>query len=193
MKEMTDLYKMLEQLHEVAVVKPRSIGSIAFGLQKDEIAMQIAKIRASLPKEVRTAENVAREKDRIVDAAHTDATQIMESAERDAQGLREASTRERDDMLALAQQERANLVAEHEIVRLAKVQAEEIRNAAEQDASLTRRGAEDYAFTILQKIEGLASKIQTSARDGMNEINHSEPQPPLAITVARDAVVRTGN
>lgn len=193
MKEMTDLYKMLEQLHEVAVEQPRSIGSIAFGLRKDEIAMQIAKIRASLPKEVRTAENVAREKDRIVDAAHTDATEIMESAERDAQGLREASAREREDLLAQAQQERANLVAEHEIVRLAKVQAEEIRNAAEQDASLTRRGAEDYAFTILQKIEGLASKIQSSARDGMNEINRSEPQPPLAITVARDAVVRTGN
>lgn len=186
MKEMTDLYKMLEQLHEVAVEQPRAIGNIAFGLKRDEIAMQIAKIKASLPKEVRTAENVAREKERIVEQAVEEAAGILERAQAEAQSLREAAALERDELLRAANAERERLVEEHEVLRLAKTQAEEIRLAAEQDASLTRRGAEDYAYTILKKLDSLGTKIQSHAREGMTDLERAEQQPQLAIAVARE-------
>lgn len=178
---MTDLYKMLEQLHEVAVEEPRSLGPIFWRVQRDEISMQIAKIKASLPKEVKTAEHVAREKDRIVEASNAEAKKLVDAARTDAAKLIEAANKEREEILLEAQKQQNELVSDSQILHLAKSQAEEVRLAAEREAGHMRRSAEDYAYAILGKIEALNHKIGSAVASGKEEIRRAELQPSLAI------------
>jgi DNA polymerase II small subunit/DNA polymerase delta subunit B len=185
---MTDLYKMLEQLHEVAVEQPRSLGPIFWRVERDEISMQIAKIKASLPKEVKTAEHVAREKDRIVEASNAEAKKLVDSARAEAAKLLEEAQKERETILEDARKQQTELVAESQILHIAKAQAEEVRLAAERDAAQTRRSAEDYAYTILSKIESLNQKIGLAIAGGKEEIRRAELQPSLAIAPEREKV-----
>ena len=94
-----DILRLLDQLHELAVDSPKSLGPIVWGLNKDEISMQIAKVRASLPSEVKAAAATVRETDRIVETAKEDATMTIESARKES-----------DRIIAEAKAEAARLI-----------------------------------------------------------------------------------
>ena len=48
-----DILRILDDLHTLAVEQPKTYLGMTFGLNKDEISMQIAKVRASLPNELK--------------------------------------------------------------------------------------------------------------------------------------------
>ncbi|MEJ5170711.1 MAG: hypothetical protein WHU10_06970 [Fimbriimonadales bacterium] len=169
---------MLDTLNELAVEKPRSFGPICFGLNKEEIAMQIAKVRASLPAEVKTAVQTVREKDRVLEHAREDASQILEEARREASRLVQEAQKEADRIREEARLQQERMVSENEVLRLAKAQAEEVVATAEREARELKREADAYAYNLLGKVENVLSQALNAVQRGKGELQKPIPTDP---------------
>ncbi|MFQ3586555.1 MAG: hypothetical protein SNJ76_02655 [Fimbriimonadaceae bacterium] len=179
---------MLEQLNEIAVEKPRKIfGRLYWGVEEEEIAMQIAKIRASLPVELKQAEQRVRESERILVSAREDASQAVESARREAERALEEAKANAQKILEEARLQQQRMVSESEILKLAKAQAEEIRNSADRESTQMRRAAEKYAYDVLSQLEGVLGKAVAIVERGKQDLERPAPQPVAAVE-ARDRV-----
>lgn len=170
-----DILRLLDQLHELAVDSPKSVGPIVWGLNKDEISMQIAKVRASLPNDVKAAAATVRETDRIVETANQDATMTMENARKEAARIVSEARVEGERLLEQAKLQQQQMVSESEILKLSKAQSEEIRNSADREAVSMRRGAEKYALDVLTQLEGVVGKVATTIERGKREMERPEP------------------
>ncbi|HRF60351.1 MAG TPA: hypothetical protein PLH94_10630 [Fimbriimonadaceae bacterium] len=174
-----DILKMLENLHETVVDRPRKIWGmpILWGLDPEEASMQIAKIRASLPAELKQAATVTRESERIVESAREDAHMTIESAKREADRLVSEARHEAERLIEQARIQQQQMIAESEILKLTKAQCEEIRNAAEREAAQLKRGAEKYAYDVLSHLEGVTAKVMTNIDRGKAELQKIEGSP----------------
>lgn len=181
-----DILRLLEELNELAVERPRSlVGKLTYGLDKEEVRMQIANVRASLPSELKQAVATMRESERIVGNAREDAQIALEKARRDSEKMLLDAKKEVARMLEQAKAQQEAMVSESEIVKLAKAQSEEIRNSADRDAVNMRRGAEDYAYEVLSKLESAVTKVLGSVERSKQEMNR-----PAALIESRDKVTR---
>ena len=170
-----DILRLLDQLHELTIERPRPImGKLTWGLDKHEVGMQIAKVRASLPSEVKQAAATVRESDRIVESAREDASMTMESAKKEADRIIAEAKVEAERLLEHARLQQQQMLSESEILKLSKAQSEEIRNAADRDAVGMRRGAEKYALDVLGQLEGVVGKVMTTIERGKQEMERNE-------------------
>ena len=167
-----DILRLLDNLSEL-VEKPKSLGPATWGLNRDEISMQIAKIRASLPTELKQAVQTVRESERIVDSAREDATMTLEAAKKEAERITNEARREAEKVVESARLQQERMIHESEILKLAKAQSEEIRNSADREAVQMRRGAETYAYDVLNQLEGVVTKVMNAVERGKNEIDRS--------------------
>lgn len=165
-----DILRILDQLHVLAVQKPKTYMGMTFGLDKDEISMQIAKVRASLPNELKAAVATVRESERIVDSAREDATLTVESARKEADRLLAEAQREAQRIVEQAKIQQERMIAESEVLKLSKAQSEEIRASADRDSIQMRRGAEKYAFDVLCQLESVVGKVMTTIDRGKAEM-----------------------
>ncbi|MCX7800226.1 MAG: hypothetical protein N2109_07790 [Fimbriimonadales bacterium] len=175
-----DILRMLDTLNELAVEKPRSFGPICWGLNKEEVAMQIAKVRASLPTELKSAVQTVREKDRMLENAREDATQILEEARREAARLVADAQKEAERIREEARIQQERMVSENEVLRLAKAQAEEMVATAERDARELRREADAYAYNLLGKVENVLTQAINSVQRGKGELQKPVPTEPVS-------------
>lgn len=183
-----DILRMLEQLNVIAVERPRKIfGKLYWGVEEEEIAMQIAKIRASLPSELKQAEQRVRESERILVSAREDASQAIEVARREAEKALEEARAEAGRIVEEARLQQQRMIAESEILKLAKAQAEEIRNSADRDSAQMRRAAEKYAYDVLSQLEGVLGKAVTIVERGKQDLERPAPHAMAAVE-ARDRV-----
>ena len=174
-----DILRLLDDLHAVAVERPRHIPLTPFvyGLDKDEISMQIAKVRASLPQELKTAASTVRESERILDVARQDAAATIDGARKESERILAETQKEVDRMMEQARLQQERMLAESEILKLSKAQSEEIRNAAERESTQMRRGAEKYAYDVLSQLEGVVGKVMTTIERGKQEMQRPELPP----------------
>ena len=63
-----DILRLLDELSQL-IENSNHWGPVTWGLDRDEISMQIAKVRASLPQELKVAVSTVRESERILDSA----------------------------------------------------------------------------------------------------------------------------
>jgi len=173
-----DILRLLDDLSQLIDQTP-AFGPITWGLNRDEISMQIAKIRASLPQELKTAVNTVRESERIIDTAKEDATMTLESAKKEAERILIEARRESERIIDQGKIQQERMIAESEILKLSKAQSEEIRNAADRDAVNMRRGAEKYAYDVLSQLEGVVGKVMTSIEKGKQEVNRADTPAQL--------------
>jgi hypothetical protein len=171
-----DILRMLEHLNELAVERPKTRLGFTTGLNKDEIAMQIAKIRASLPQELKQAVAKVRESERIVDSAKEDANVVLENARKEAERLLTEAKKESERIVEQARLQQDRMVSDSEVLKLAKSQGEEIRNSAERDSTIMRRGAEKYAYDVLVQLEGVVGKVVTTIEKGKQDLDRT-PEP----------------
>lgn len=183
MVQNTDILRMLQELHEQVVDKPKYVGAMAWGINRDEVSIQIAKIRASLPTELKQASAKVRESEKLVDTAKEDANATKEVARREAAKFIEEAKRETERILEQAKVQQGRLVSDSEVLKLAKAQAEEIRNSADQDANHIRRGAEKYALDVLVQLEGVVGKVMSTVEKGRNEL---ERAPDSAVIQSKE-------
>lgn len=176
-----DILRLLDQLHELTVDNVRGVGPIVWGYNKDEISMAIAKVRASLPSEVKAAAATVRETDRIVESAKEDATMTLDNAKKEGERIVAEARQEAERLVEQARLQQQQMVGDSEILKLSKAQSEEIRNAADREAVSMRRGAEKYALDVLTQLEGVVGKVATTIERGKREMERPEPTPTAVV------------
>src|SRR5690606_23284384 len=102
----------------------------------------IDQMRVSIPQEIKRANELMQEREKVLAAASEEADQIIE-------GAREQATR---------------LVDEHEIMAAARAEAEGIKSQARRESAEILKGADEYAIGVLGDLEAnLAALLQTTA------------------------------
>ena len=119
--------------------------STKISVEKDRIIDIISDIRLNLPTEIRKAERIIEEYDKVLREAESKAAAILREAAEDAKML----------------------TNNHEIYRRAAEQATEIQEEAKQTARDIRLNAMDYADEILEKVE----KKVLETRDNVGQQN----------------------
>lgn len=141
-----DILDLVDRLEEV-VQEGRSLPLMRGVLVDEERLWEIIdQMRISVPEEVRKAQQLLSQKDRIVAQAQERARRIVQQAEA----------------------ERAKMIEESAIVQAAKERAEEIVAQAHEEAQRIRAEAETYVLDLFrqaeQQLQGALQKIQTGIR-----------------------------
>ncbi len=132
------LEALIEQGHHI----PLSAKTI---VDEDSLLDIIDQMRISIPEEIKRAERVQEERERIVAEAQNERAQIIAQAHEDA----------------------ARLVAEHQVRRQAQERAERILAEAERQAQLIRQGADDYAVGVLVDLAEQLAAVQRTTSNGI--------------------------
>jgi cell division septum initiation protein DivIVA len=109
------------------------------------------KIRISLPDEVKKAEELLKERDRIIAEA----------------------TREAENLRGSASEYLKSMVSEEEIVKCAEIEAKRILDQAERDGEDIRNGASQYAAEVLLKLDDNLDRALQVIRRGVEELEKS--------------------
>ncbi len=135
-----NVLKLLEELEDII----ESGSSIPFAhkvlVDKREILDFIKEIRIHLPDEIKQAQWIKEERQRILSEAQQESDTILEEAN----------------------QHIISMIDQNEITKLANIQAEEIITQAQNSAKEMRLGANDYVDSILESVElDLKNLIET--------------------------------
>ena len=141
-----EIHLLIDRL-EALLVESRSFPPLTSNiiLNRDRFFDIINQMRISIPQEVKKAQRVHRERDRVI-------AQANEEAER---------------IIALANEHAAERVAEHRIIQQAEEKAQVILERARREAQEIRYGADDYARSVLEQLEGLLIGQLTTVRNGI--------------------------
>lgn len=120
-------------------------------IESDVVYNYIDQLRANLPEDIRDAQWVKKEEQRIMDTAKS----------------------EYDRIIAEAKEYAMQVASKTEIVRLAEEQAEEILSDAQNTAHDLTEGAFMYAHDIMDKIEKQLTIYFEVVQDGKAEIQQS--------------------
>ncbi|MCJ7738430.1 MAG: hypothetical protein MUQ10_14155, partial [Anaerolineae bacterium] len=105
-------------------------------------------MRISIPDEVRRAERIIREKERILAQAHEEAARIT----------------------ALARNEATELTAEHNIIQAAESRLVGIRERIQHEVANIRAEADEYAFETLCDLEENLKRTLTVIENGITAL-----------------------
>ncbi len=166
-----DLLRLVDQLKQLAE-QPKVLPflGISLGYNKEEMVMQIEKLRASMPRDIRDASGIQREAERRADELRTDAATLLEQANAEATRVREEARKEAETMLEQARLKQEIMISESEVLKLAKAQSDEIRTAAQKDSTQMRRGADEYAYETMRKLGDRVSHLMSTIERYRSEL-----------------------
>ncbi len=129
-------------------------------VDEDKMLDIIDQMRVTVPEEVKKAQQLVSQKDRIIAQAQEEASRIV----------------------ALAKDKAESIVEREAIVKSAQTRAAQIIAQSRDDASNTRHDADDYVVDSLQKLEEEVTKLLTQVRNGIRKIeeDHLHAQTPTA-------------
>jgi len=144
----TKIVDLLDRL-EAAVEGGRRIPLLnKVAVDRYELLEIVDQIRICLPEEVKQAEWLLTEKDRILAEA----------------------TSEAEKMKVSAREHLATMVSREEVVKAAEAEATRIIEEAKAQANETRRGADEYAAETLSKLEEGLQRTLKVVRRGVEEL-----------------------
>lgn len=144
----SEVMGLLEELEDVIENSQNVPFSNKAMIDRGDILDIIKKIRISLPTDMKQADWVQREKDKIIDLANEEAQKILETTEEFCK----------------------KSASEHEITKLAEQNAEEILESAHINAKIIKEGARDYSVDMLEKLIENLSKIQSRIESNKKEL-----------------------
>ena len=167
-----DVNKLLDDLEEyvengkLTVVNKWRPFRKAFFLDIDEVLDCTHQIRVSLPQQIQKADQITREKERILSEAHEQAERMVtEAAEQAELAIRKA------------QDESRILVSSHEVTRQAQLEGQRIVEQARQEGEAIRHGALEYARSVMEKLNqavgnlsGQVNHLQSVAQQACDDI-----------------------
>jgi len=155
-----DILHLVDRLEEIVKKSRRLPFSAVRLVDERRIWALIDQMRISVPDEVRRAQRIGRERDRIL-------AQAREEAERVVQQARERA---------------AQLTAEHPIAQAAEARAAAIRERAEKEAANLRAEADEYVFNVLCQLEEELRRTLRVVENGLRKIQaewmEAEPGAP---------------
>ena len=124
-------------------------------VDEDRMLDLIDQMRVSIPEEIRKAQQILAQKDRLT-------AQAQEEANR---------------TLGLAREKGEQLVERDNIVQAAQIRAEQILEQAREEVNITRREADDYVFESLSNFEMELERILNQVRNGIKTLQAEKPAP----------------
>lgn len=143
---------LLDRLQEVVESAPKIPLSGRSLVDEDEILDLVAKIRTALPEEMRRADALSSERDRILEDGQRRAERIIAQAEEQA----------------------ARLLRESEIIQLAQREAERIVTEAQEQAYQLGSDARAYAKQLLEMLQKSLSENLTVVESGLENLDEME-------------------
>ncbi|NLK07634.1 MAG: ATPase [Firmicutes bacterium] len=143
---------LLDRLQETVESAPKIPLSGRSLVDEDDMLDIIAKIRTSLPEEMRRADALSQERDRI-----------LEDAQRRA-----------ERMIAQAEEQAARLLRENELTRLAELEAQHIMEEAHKQAYELKSGAKVYTERLLEMLRKSLQENLTIVEGGLDNLNHMD-------------------
>lgn len=155
-----DIQHLLDRLEALLSDSRRIGGKLIVDAQRSWDL--IDQMRISVPEEVKQAQRVNQERDRIIAQAKEEAGRIIE----------------------LARQEAGKLTEEHEIARQAQELALTIEARARRDADRVQLEADEYVMEVLTELDADLARTLTVVRNGIEKLRRdrqfqeaSEPAP----------------
>lgn len=161
------LVDRLEELFNEARAVPFTRNVV---VDEDKMLDIIDQMRVTIPEEVKKAQQLVTQRDRIIAQAQEEASRIV----------------------TLAKEKAEQMVEREAIIKSAQTRASQIVNQAREDAAATRRDADAYVIDSLQTLEEELSRLLTQVRNGIRKVEEdrlrgqsmpfSEPktEPPIA-------------
>jgi F0F1-type ATP synthase membrane subunit b/b' len=132
-------------------------------VDEDKILDIIDQMRVTIPEEVKKAQQLLAQKDRVLAQAQEEAGRIV----------------------SLAKEKAEQIVEREAIVKSAQNRATQIVNQAREDASVTRRDADDYVVGSLESLEGEISRLLNQVRNGIRKIEEDRLHGPASTGEAK--------
>jgi len=143
-----NLLLLLDRLEQLVQDAPRMpIGNRAL-VNAGEILELIEKIRQSLPEEMKRADRLASETERVLEEARKEAERMIREAEEYA----------------------ARLVSESEVLKRAHAEAKKILEQAQQRVREMEEGAEAYADGVLRNLQEALERTLRTVKQGRSEL-----------------------
>ncbi len=143
-----NVLKLLEELEDIV----ENCSSIPFVqkvlVDKGEILEIVKEIRINLPDEIKQAQWIKEERQRILAEAQQEADTISEEANKHI----------------------LSMIEENEITKLANEQAEKIITQAQTNAKEMRLGAKDYVDGLLESVELDLADLINAIKENRNEL-----------------------
>ncbi|MDX1614162.1 MAG: hypothetical protein R3300_07610 [Candidatus Promineifilaceae bacterium] len=159
-----DIQHLVDRLEQVLADSRRIPLSANLIVDEDRIYNVIDQMRVAIPEEVKRANRVEAEKERILAQAHEEAERIRE----------------------LAKQEASELVKRDTIMMAAQQRADTILERARRDAEAMRGESDAYALEVLSKLEEDLLRSLAVVRNGMHKL-HAEQPPPETESAPQNA------
>jgi hypothetical protein len=137
-------------------------------VDEERILDLIDQMRVTIPDEMKKAQQVLTQKDRILAQAKEEVARTLQ----------------------LAQQKSEQLMQQSALVQAAQMHAEEIKSKALSDAEKSRRDADKYVIDTLMRIEYELEKMLNQSRNGIMALQNltppDSPPPQVEITVPEE-------
>jgi vacuolar-type H+-ATPase subunit H len=164
--EAVDIFRLLDQLEELPEKATHLPLNTLVGFDHEQFYYLVLKIRANLPDDMKNAQRVARDSDRIVEEARDAAVQQLDAGRAEANKVLDDARAEAARMIEQARQQAMYMVDHTEVAKMATSQAHEILRRAETESSEIRKGADDYARDVLTNLEGVMSRAIVQVQRG---------------------------
>lgn len=149
-----DIQHLVDRLEQILNESSRVPFSAYLLVQEERIFGLVDQLRVAVPEEIKRANRIEAEKDRILAQAKEEAERIRE----------------------LARQEAAELVKRDAIISAAQQRSENILERARRDADALRQDADVYVVEVLTKLEEDLLRSLNVVRNGLHKIQVEQQQ-----------------
>ena len=150
-----DIQHLVDRLEQILAESRRVPLTANLIVEEDRVFNIIDQMRVSIPEEVKRANRVEAEKERILAQAHEEADRIRELAKQEATEL------VRRDAIIVSSQQRADAILER----------------ARREADMIRSESDAYAMEVLAKLEEDLLRSLSVVRNGLRKLE-AEQAPP---------------
>ena len=143
-----DILHLVDRLEEIVKQSPRLPFSAVRFVDERRVWALMDQMRISIPDEVRRAQQVNRQRDRVLAQAREEAERVVQQS----------------------QERVAELIADHPISQAAETRAVSVREQAEREIVQLRAGADDYAFNTMCRLEEELHRALRVVSNGLRRI-----------------------
>jgi cell division septum initiation protein DivIVA len=152
-----DILQMIDRLEELLNESRPLPFTHNVIVDEDRILDLIDQMRVSIPEEVKKAQQIMAQRDRLL-------AQATEEAQR---------------TVNLARDKSSELVERDQVVQAAYVQAEQIKAQARLDGDAIRKDADQYVLETLRNLEMEMERTINQIRNGIRTLDQDTPKPEV--------------
>ena len=156
---MSDIYHLIDRLERLLNESWRMPLSTYLVINEDDFLDVIDQMRTAIPQQIKDAEKIQRERDRIIAQAEEEGERIVQ----------------------LSQEDAAKLIEEHALIVAAEQRASTITERAQREAEVLKNDADEYAREVLVSLDaqlgaldGQIAELLITVRNGLEALTQSQ-------------------